>query len=215
VGLSLLLDKAGRREGELDWRGYHVTWWALPGDARFSLPDDLAPGDMAFGDVIRLDGWAFSPEAQAGEAAWATLHFTLLREADADYRVSLRLRDSAGNMLSPTDKDLLNDRHMRTSAWPLGDARLNQAINVYTLAVRRGLAGQILPGGGLRGKYTDALPVSGALPWARCTWHEEDVIPALLGNIAIESRLRVRPDGNVRLHLESLKDNARLPETRD
>jgi hypothetical protein len=38
-------------------------------------------------------------------------------------------------MLPPTDKDLLNDRHFRTSAWPLDDPRLNQAINVYTLSI--------------------------------------------------------------------------------
>jgi hypothetical protein len=69
----------------------------------------------------------------AGEAAWATLHFTLLHDTDVDYRVSLRLRSTEGEMLPPTDKDLLNDRHFRTSAWPIDDPRLNQAINVYTL----------------------------------------------------------------------------------
>jgi hypothetical protein len=36
-------------------------------------------------------------------------------------------------MLPPVDKDILNDRHLRTAAWPLEDARLNQALNVYTL----------------------------------------------------------------------------------
>jgi hypothetical protein len=187
------LDKAGRREGERDWRGYHVAWWALPGDARFSLPDELSPGDVTFGDVIRLDGRAFSPEAQAGEAAWATLRFTLLRDADADYRVSLRLRDAAGNMLPPADKDLLNDRHMRTSAWPLGDARLNQAINVYTLPV---------PPEAEPGEYClevvvyaattlDALPASGALlSGPGCASAQGDGISARLGRIAIASPLQ-------------------------
>jgi hypothetical protein len=191
--IPFLLDKAGRREGERDWRGYHVAWWALPGDARFSLPDELSPGDVTFGDVIRLDGWAFSPAAQAGQAAWATLHFTLLRDADADYRVSLRLRDAAGNMLPPADKDLLNDRHMRTSAWPLGDARLNQAINVYTLPV---------PPEAEPGEYClevvvyaattlDALPASGALlSGPGCASAQGDGISARLGRIAIASPLQ-------------------------
>jgi predicted ribosomally synthesized peptide with SipW-like signal peptide len=191
--IPFLLDKAGRREGERDWRGYHVAWWALPGDARFSLPDELSPGDVTFGDVIRLDGRAFSPEAQAGEAAWATLRFTLLRDADADYRVSLRLRDAAGNMLPPADKDLLNDRHMRTSAWPLGDARLNQAINVYTLPV---------PPEAEPGEYClevvvyaattlDALPASGALlSGPGCASAPGDGISARLGRIAIASPLQ-------------------------
>jgi mannosyltransferase len=133
--IPFLLDKVGRRAGERDFRGYHVTWWNLPRYAHFSLPDDLLPADIAFGDVVRLDGLAFSDAMQVGEVAWATLHFTLLHDTDVDYRVSLRLYSPEGNRLASTDKDLLNDRHFRTSAWPLDDPRLNQAINVYTLPI--------------------------------------------------------------------------------
>jgi mannosyltransferase len=133
--IPFLLDKVGSRAGERDFRGYHVTWWNLPRHAHFSLPDDLPLADITFGDVIRLDGLAFSDTVQMGEVAWATLHFTLLRAIDVDYRVSLRLTSPEGNKLASTDKDLLNDRHFRTSAWPLDDPRLNQAINVYTLPI--------------------------------------------------------------------------------
>jgi mannosyltransferase len=133
--MPFLLDKVGRRAGERDFRGYHVTWWNLPRHAYFSLPDDLPSADIIFGDVVRLDGLAFSDAVQVGEVAWATLHFTLLRGTDVDYRVSLRLYSPEGNRLALTDKDLLNDRHFRTSAWPLDDSRLNQAINVYTLPI--------------------------------------------------------------------------------
>jgi mannosyltransferase len=133
--IPFLLDKAGRRTGEQDFRGYHVARWDLAPGAHFSLPTDLAPAAVTFGDVVRLDGAAFGETAPAGGATWATLHFTLLRATDVDYRVSLRLRDAKGAMLPPTDKDLLDDRHFRTSAWPLDDPRLNQAINVYTLPV--------------------------------------------------------------------------------
>jgi hypothetical protein len=107
----------------------------MPSDAEFSLPDDLMPAAYVFGDTVHLDGVAFSDSAPAGGSAWVTLHFSLLADAAADYRTSLRLRDAQGNMLPPTDKDLLNDRHFRTSAWPLEDARLNQAINVYILPI--------------------------------------------------------------------------------
>ena len=107
----------------------------MPSDAEFSLPDDLTPADYIFGDTVHLDGVAFSDSAPAGGSAWVTLHFSLLGDTAADYRASLRLRDAQGNMLPPTDKDLLNDRHFRTSAWPLADGRLNQAINVYTLPI--------------------------------------------------------------------------------
>jgi hypothetical protein len=107
----------------------------LRGDAHFSLPDNLSQVDFMFGDVVHLDGLAFSDMAQMGNSAWATLHFTLLRQTDADYRVSLRLRDPDGNVLSSTDRDLLNDRHFHTSAWPVDDPRLNQAVNVYMLPI--------------------------------------------------------------------------------
>jgi mannosyltransferase len=133
--IPFLLDKIGRRGGEIDFRGYHVTWWDLPRDAYFSLPGDLSSVDITFGDTVRLDGLAFSDAVQVGGGAWATLHFALLRDTGVDYRVSLRLVSPEGNMLPPTDKDLLDDRHFRTSAWPLDDPRLNQAINVYTLPI--------------------------------------------------------------------------------
>ncbi|GAB4548300.1 MAG: hypothetical protein Kow0063_43260 [Anaerolineae bacterium] len=184
--IPFLLDKVARRAGELDFRGYHVTWWDLGRDAHFSLPDDLPPANFVFGDVIRLDGLAFSETASAGGVAWATVHFNLLRDTDADYRVSLRLRDARGDMLPPTDKDLLNDRHFRTSAWPLGDARLDQAINVYTLPV---------PADATPGSYcleavvyqadTQAgLPVTEG-PTSECVSPGGDGISAWLGTVVV------------------------------
>ncbi len=133
--IPFLLDKVGRRSGEKDFRGYHVTWWTLPEDSLFSLPADLEARDVTFGDVIRLDGTAFPVTAQSGKSAWLTAHYSLLKATDVDYRASVRLRDSEGNMLPPIDKDILNDRHFRTSAWPVDDPALNQAVNVYTLPI--------------------------------------------------------------------------------
>ena len=89
-------------------------------------------------------------------------------------------------MLPPTDKDLLNDRHFRTSAWPLDDARLNQAINVYTLPI---------PPDALPGDYCleavvydantmEALPVSGAVP-SVCISPDGDSISAWLGTVTV------------------------------
>jgi hypothetical protein len=169
-----------------------VAWWDLQGDARFSLPNDLSQsaecpqGDITFGDVVRLGGFAFSDAAQAGGTAWATLHFTLLRNTDMDYRISLRLRGPEGDMLPPTDKDLLNDRHFHTSAWPQDDPRLNQAINVYTL---------LIPPGTPPGTYSleavayeattlEALLVTG-IPPSGCTSTAEDGVSARLGSVAV------------------------------
>jgi hypothetical protein len=180
--IPFLLDKVGHRVKELDFRGYHVTGWLLQEDAQFSLPTDLPPVDMTFGDVVLLDGLAFSDSVHADGMVWATLHFTLLRDAHVDYRVSLRLRNSTGEILASTDQDLLNDRHFRTSAWPLHDPRLNQAINVYTLPISTEiLAGEYcLEAVVYEATTLEALPVA-SVHVSECISPAGDGISALLG----------------------------------
>ncbi len=138
--IPFLAQKYGHKLGERDFRGYYVEWFSLPDkDVTFSVPTHLNPLKATFGDVLRLDGAAYGGYPPAGDTtsathpAWATLHFTLLRQTDVDYKVSVRLRNAVGQVAAQVDKDLLNDRHFRTSAWPLADPALNQAINVYTL----------------------------------------------------------------------------------
>lgn len=138
--IPFLAQKYGQRLGQRDFRGYHIEWFSLPeAGIHFSLPTDLPPVSATFGDVLRLDGadlGGYPPEDEstpAAHPAWATLHFTLLRDTDVDYKVSLRLRGEEDRIAAQVDKDLLNDRHFRTSAWPLADPALNGAINVYTL----------------------------------------------------------------------------------
>lgn len=138
--IPFLAQKYGQTLGQRDFRGYHIEWFSLPpAGTVFSLPTNLSPVEAAFGEVLRLDGAAYGGQPPAsttispGQAAWATLHFTLLRPTSVDYKVSLRLRAEDGRVMAQTDRDLLNDRHFRTSAWPLADPALNQAINVYTL----------------------------------------------------------------------------------
>lgn len=137
--IPFLAEKAGRQIGQRDFRGYRVEWFDLPdtNPVTFSLPNTLSPARATFGDVLRLDGAAFSGQegraTSVYEPIWATLQFSLLRESHINYKVSLRLRAEAGQGLAQVDQDLLNDRHFRTSAWPLDDPALNQAINVYTL----------------------------------------------------------------------------------
>jgi uncharacterized membrane protein len=140
--VPFLAQKQGQPLGQVAFRGYRVDWYSLSG-RDFSLPDELGPVSVELGEpgatVMRLDGLAFGGPASQGRAvsaaktAWVTMHFRLLRPTDLDYRVSVRLRAEDGSLAAQLDKDLLNDRHFRTSAWPLDDERLNQAINVYTL----------------------------------------------------------------------------------
>jgi hypothetical protein len=140
--IPFLAQKFGQQLGRRDFRGYQVTWYSLPAaGTRFSLPADLPPTQATFGDVLRLEGAAYGghpPDGSTvtvGQSVWATLHFSLLRDTEVDYRVSLRLQSPDGQVVAQVDQDLLNDRHFRTSAWPLDDPTLNQAINVYTLPV--------------------------------------------------------------------------------
>jgi len=131
--INFLAEKAGRLAGQMDFKGYHLIWFDLPPGTNFSLPTQLSPQIAVFGDTLALDGAAVSTGVTPGRAAWATLHFSLRRETAVNYKVSLRLRNPAGAVVSQVDRDLLNDRHFRTSAWPLDDPALNQAINVYLL----------------------------------------------------------------------------------
>ncbi len=184
--IPFLLDKAGRARGELDFRGYHITWWDLTNDTRFSLPNDLWPRRIIFGDVVQLDGLAFSSEAQIGQAAWATMHLTLIRDTNVDYRVSLRLRSLEGDMHPPIDKDLLNDRHFRTSAWPLDDPRLNQAINVYTLPIpsETPAGDYCLEAVVYAATTTEALPLTG-FSGSGCAFPARDSVSAQLGRVVV------------------------------
>ncbi len=132
--IPFLAEKAGQKLGQRDFRGYHVEWFSLPADnTSFSVPTDLTPTSATFGDALHLDGLAYGDTTTVNNPSWATLHFSLLRDTNVDYRVSVRMRGEDGRVVSQVDRDLLNDRHFRTSAWPPDDPALNQAINVYTL----------------------------------------------------------------------------------
>lgn len=137
--IPFLLEKAGTLGGQRDFRGYQVRWFDLPRGTKFSLPKTLTPVQAVFGDVLQLDGLAYSKTVTDDEPIWITFHFARLRETNVDYKVSLRLRDAEGNIVGQTDQDLLNDRHVRTSDWILDDPALNQATNVYLLSHPPGL----------------------------------------------------------------------------
>ncbi|MBN1219131.1 MAG: glycosyltransferase family 39 protein [Anaerolineae bacterium] len=132
--IPFLAEKAGQQLGQLDFRGYRVEWFDLPDTGVvFSLPAVLTPINATFGDVLRLDGVAYGETTTVADPTWATLYFTLLHNTEVDYKVSVRVRGEEGRVVAQVDKDLLNDRHFRTSAWPIADPFLNQVINVYTL----------------------------------------------------------------------------------
>ena len=178
--IPFLAEKAGQPAGQQNFKGYHLEWFDLPPDATFSLPDTLTPAIATLADVQRLDGVAAAGQIPPGEAAWATLHFTLLHESNVDYKVSLRLRDESGQVVGQIDRDLLNDRHFRTSDWPINDPLLNQATNVYLLP----LPANVPPGGyQLEAVIYNALP---PYPSEGVTGHDTpDGVAAIIGRVII------------------------------
>lgn len=131
--INVLAEKQGRYLGQKDFRGYQVQWFSLSNEP-FGISHNLVSIEAIFGDVFRLDGADYGL-THTEHALWVTLHFSLLRDTTVDYKVSLRLRAADGQLMAQTDRDLLNDRHFRTAAWPVDDSALNQAINVYLLSL--------------------------------------------------------------------------------
>jgi hypothetical protein len=180
--IPFLAEKFGQQLGQRDFRGYHVEWFNLPeANTAFSLPTTLTPIEATFGNVLRLDGVAYGDTTTVDNPTWATLHFTLLRETDVDYKVSLRLRSEDGRIVSQVDRALLNDRHFHTSAWPIADPALNQAINVYTLS----LAPDTPPGS----YQLEAIVYNSQPPYPSegVTGHESnDGVAAMIGRVTVK-----------------------------
>ncbi len=176
----LLWKQAGAPQGEKQFRGYRVQWWALS-DAPFSLPADLPPADVNFDNVLRLNGLAFSESVPAGGFGWATVHLSLQQPTAVDYKISLRLRAMDGRVLAQSDKYILNDRHFRTSAWSVDAPALNQAINVFLLPLNdSGARGMVtLEAVVYNGATGDSIAAIGA-PTTR-----NDLVSAQIGTVQI------------------------------
>ncbi len=176
----LLSKQAGAPQGEKQFRGYRVQWWRLT-DAPFSLPADLPPAEVNFDNVLRLDGLAFSHLVAAGGFGWVTMHLSLQQPTAIDYKISVRLRAADGRVLAQSDKYILNDRHVRTSAWIPADPALNQAINVFLLP---------LSNPNVRGAVTlEAVVYNGATGDAIAAYGvpttNDDLVSAQIGSVQI------------------------------
>ncbi|MGQ9628250.1 MAG: glycosyltransferase family 39 protein [Anaerolineae bacterium] len=146
--VPFLLDKYGQFSGERSFRGYDAVWYRLPEDASFSLAD-FVPAEVNFGGKVALVGKDFGGRGQgetsteeevkrnlvpAGRKMWAALQWQVKAPSQENYKAALYLQDAWGHKIAQADKDLLNDRHLRSSAWNAGEV----AINVYTLAIPPG-----------------------------------------------------------------------------
>lgn len=127
-----LLERIGQQEGQQDFRGYQVTWYRLPKDAVFTLAPGFKAAQVDFGEV-RMAGYAFGEReasigGETGRSVWAAIRWRV-KDAQADYKVSGRLRDAEGNVIGQDDRFLISDRHLRARYWQPGE----EAYNVYIL----------------------------------------------------------------------------------
>lgn len=177
----LLRKQAGAPQGERQFRGYRAQWWTLS-DAPFSLPADLSPVDVNFDNAIQLDGLAYEDALSAGETGWVTMHLSLLAPTEVDYKISVRLRADDGHVLAQSDKLILNDRHLKTSAWDIADSALNQTINVFALP---------LADADFRGRLTlEAVVYDAATGDAIAAYGvpttNDDLVSARIGSVVVE-----------------------------
>jgi hypothetical protein len=130
--VAFLLDQAGTRAGEQEFRGYSVDWWELSPPNQFVLAAGLAPFEAQFPPAVQVVELAV-PHAPivAGATVPVVIRWqrvpggAVARPLKA--RVALYAADGA--RLAQADERLLNDRHLLPAEWSQGD----RPLNVYLL----------------------------------------------------------------------------------
>ncbi len=138
--VRFLLDKNAKLAGSLNLRGYNVTWYQLPKQVNFLAASAPQPAAIVFGDQIKLTGFSYggvstpqTPDVNAPLVApdskvWVVLLWQLVTPANANYKVSVQIRDAEGRLAAQDDRMLINDQHLDTLWWKPNKT----VINVYT-----------------------------------------------------------------------------------
>jgi hypothetical protein len=137
--VPFLLEKYSRQVGDASFRGYDAMWYQLPRDVVFSFAPMSRPVSIIFGDKIKLTGFAFggvrtaqTPDVDAplvalGSKAWVALWWELVEPVNENYKVSIQIRDAAGQLAAQDDRMLIDDHHLNTRWWAVD----KPAMNVY------------------------------------------------------------------------------------
>lgn len=131
---AALLNAYGELVDTQELRGYTVSQWRMQPPVVFRLPSDFTPLDRRFESGITLtegDWLGRQTSTPAGQPVLVTLRWQADGPTARPLKASLRLRDAAGAVVSQADHVLLNDRHLRTDAWPAGAS----ALGIYNLAL--------------------------------------------------------------------------------
>lgn len=138
--VSFLLDKYATLEGKRSFRGYNVSWYQLPKQVSFSLASAPQAVSVIFGEKIKLTSFAYGgaltsqtpdvdvPLVVLSSKMWVVLWWQLIKLVNANYKVSIQIRDAEERLAAQDDRMLINDQHLDTYWW-----KPNQTvINVYT-----------------------------------------------------------------------------------
>lgn len=130
--VATLLDGYGQRVEQQAFRGYTVTHWHLRPPTRFRLPREFRPLNLHFEPGLTLiegDWWGRQTPVAGDATVLITLRWQTTQPTAQPLKASLRLKDPTGHTVAQNDRLLLNDRHLRTTAWPPATTTLN----VYSL----------------------------------------------------------------------------------
>lgn len=131
---AALLNAHGELVDQEELRGYSVGQWRMQPPVVFRLPNDFTPLDLHFEPGVSLvegDWLGRQTPAPAGQPVLAALRWQADGPTARPLKASLRLKDAAGATVSQADRLLLNDRHLRSDAWPAGAS----ALGIYSLAL--------------------------------------------------------------------------------
>lgn len=131
---AALLDAHGQLVDQQELRGYTVSQWRLQPPVTFRLPADFTPLGLGFEPGVTLvegDWLGRLAPAPAGQDALVALRWEAGGPTPRPLKVSLRLKDANGVTVAQDDRLLLNDRHLRSDAWPAGAS----ALGIYTLSL--------------------------------------------------------------------------------
>ena len=130
--VTFLLDQAGQRAGEKDFRGYSIDWWELTPPNHFALAPNLQPATYRFPPAVETVAISLPAEPiKPGAAIPVVIRWQRTGETPMDRPLKARVAiyNANGSRKAQADARLLNDRHVMPVQWSPTD----QPLNVYRL----------------------------------------------------------------------------------
>jgi hypothetical protein len=136
--VTFLLDQAGKRGDEKDFRGYTIEQWQLTPPNAFVLAPNMKPLEVNFPPAVQtIEASLPVTPVLAGGYVPVVIRWQRLAGGEITRplkaRVALYNRD--GGRVSQKDERMLNDRHVLPSQWKAED----HPLNVYLLDVPENL----------------------------------------------------------------------------